>query len=222
MTGAARLAALVDAVRHVERNGIEGDFVECGVWRGGSVLAMALTLRDEGRTDRNLYLYDTFTGMTEPTERDVSDRDGSALDDWRAATERDERAWGEMFHPSIVNEEAVRETVVRADYPQERFRFVVGPVEETIPDTAPERIALLRLDTDWYESTKHELQHLYPRLEPGGILIIDDYGHWAGARDAVDEYFESHPPRPFLARIDYTGRIAVKPAPEGGVPRSSA
>jgi hypothetical protein len=90
--------------------------------------------------------------------------------------------------------------------------FIKGKVEETIPEQAPAQIALLRLDTDWYESTYHELVHLYPRLSPGGILIIDDYGHWAGARKAVDEYFAEHRLNLFLHRIDYTGRICIKTA----------
>ena len=83
-------------------------------------------------------------------------------------------------------------------------------MEETIPGRAPERIALLRLDTDWYESTRHELEHLWERLEPGGVLIIDDYGHWAGAREAVDEFFAKRSDAPLLTRVDYTGRIGVK------------
>jgi O-methyltransferase len=86
--------------------------------------------------------------------------------------------------------------------------FVKGPVEETIPRTTPERIALLRPDTDWYESTKHELVHLYPRLVPGGVLMIDDYGHCSGARKATDEYFSGS--LLFLNRSDYTGRLAIK------------
>ena len=74
-------------------------------------------------------------------------------------------------------------------YPPDRVRYVKGPVERTIPDRLPGGpIALLRLDTDWYESTRHELLHLFPLLSPGGVLIIDDYGHWSGARKAVDEY----------------------------------
>ena len=84
-------------------------------------------------------------------------------------------------------------------------------VEDTIPNQAPKEIALLRLDTDWYESTLHELEHLYPRLVSGGVLIIDDYGHWRGAREAVDEYIDKHKLKLFLTRIDYTGRLCVKP-----------
>jgi len=94
-------------------------------------------------------------------------------------------------------------------YNMNRVHLHRGLVEETIPRFAPDRISILRLDTDWYESTKHDLVHLWPRLSPGGILIIDDYGHFAGARDAVDEFFASQPI--FLFRVDYTVRMAVKP-----------
>src|SRR3546814_12950692 len=92
-----------------------------------------------------------------------------------------------------------------------RSHFVEGKVEETVPEHTPDTIALLRLDTDWYSSTKHELHHLYPRLAQGGVLIIDDYGHWAGCRRAVDEYLLNIKPTPLLCRIDYTGRICIKP-----------
>jgi hypothetical protein len=88
--------------------------------------------------------------------------------------------------------------------------FIKGKVEETIPGTLPKEISLLRLDTDWYESTLHNLVHLYPLLRKGGILILDDYGHWQGARKATDEYFARENIIPFLSRIDYTGRLYVK------------
>ena len=210
MTGIPRLQALVDAVRYCERSGISGSFAECGVWRGGSVLAMILTLQDLGKADRDVYLYDTFDGMTPPGERDVSPIDGSALETWRRAERAKERAWSQLFDPDTFNEQAVRETLLETGYPAERLHLVRGPVEETLPGAVPESLAILRLDTDWYESTRHELIHLYPRLGNGGVLIIDDYGHWEGARRAVDEYFAEHPPAPLLGRIDYTGRIAVK------------
>jgi O-methyltransferase len=96
------------------------------------------------------------------------------------------------------------------DYPQEQIHFHKGKVEETIPSEAPETIALLRLDTDWYESTKHELEHLYDRLSPGGILIIDDYGHWEGARLATQEFMARSGGRLLLLPCG-TGRIGVKP-----------
>jgi O-methyltransferase len=210
MTGIPRLQALVDAVRYCVARELPGDFAECGVWRGGSVLAMILALQELGADDRHIHLYDTFEGMTEPTEHDVSPLDPPALDDWRDAQSRGERAWGEMFGSEVFNEASVRETVLSTGYPAEQVHIVRGPVEETLPGNAPEGLALLRLDTDWYESTRHELEHLYPRLCEAGVLIIDDYGHWEGARRAVDEYFAAQGSRPLLNRIDYTGRVAIK------------
>jgi O-methyltransferase len=210
MTGGPRLLALVDAVRYVIRRGVPGAFVECGVWRGGSVLAMILTLQDLGVADRNIYLYDTFEGMTMPTEHDVSAFDPPALDTWQYANDGQRRPWGELFTPESFNEAAVRSLLLETGYPSDLVHFVRGPVEETLPRNAPDELALLRLDTDWYESTRHELVHLFPRLRSGGVLIIDDYGHWQGARRAVDEYLTSEHPPLLLSRIDYTGRIAVK------------
>jgi O-methyltransferase len=210
MTGVARVLALVDAVRYCAARNLPGAFAECGVWRGGSVLAMILTLQQLGVTDRDVYLFDTFEGMTAPTEEDVSALDPPALNTWREAQSESRRPWQELFNPELFSEEGVRAMLLETGYPSERLHFVRGPVEETLPAGAPERLALLRLDTDWYESTRHELEHLFPRLESGGVLIVDDYGHWQGARQAVDEYFGSKHPRLLLTRIDYTGRIAVK------------
>ncbi len=207
MTTWPRIAALVDAVRHCHRRGIEGAFVECGVWRGGSALAMILALQQLGAEDRDVCLYDTFTGMTEPGEHDTSPYGGSPTDLTAASGSE---AWRLIFGPQSFSEAGVRDLLTATGYPPERLRLVAGPVESTIPDQAPERISLLRLDTDWYESTRHELAHLYPRLQQGGVLIIDDYGHWQGARRAVDEYFDSAADRPLLSRIDYTARMAVR------------
>lgn len=207
MTGVPRLAALIDAVRYCVRRGTPGAFAECGVWRGGSVLAMILTLQELGVSDRDIHLYDTFEGMTAPTERDVSPFHPPALDLWEQAQGR---PWPELFDPQTFNEAAVRETLLATAYPEERLHLIRGPVEETLPQHAPDLLALLRLDTDWYESTRHELLHLYPRLSDGGVLIVDDYGHWEGCRQAVDEYFADHVAPPLLNRIDYAGRIAVK------------
>jgi O-methyltransferase len=211
MTGVPRLLALIDAVRYLERRGVPGGFAECGVWRGGSVLAMIETLRGAGAAPRDIWLYDTFEGMTEPTDQDVSAFEPPALETWRAATARGERPWADLFSAAMFDEASVRDTLVATGYAPERLHFVRGPVEETLPRHMPEGpLALLRLDTDWYESTRHELAHLYPRLVSGGILIIDDYGHFEGARRAVDEYFAQGEPL-LLTRIDYTGRLAVKP-----------
>ena len=197
MTSTERIHALVHAVRHIVRNRIAGDMVECGVWKGGSVMAMALALLQLGERDRSLYLFDTFSGMTPPSDADVDYQGQQAhviLDAVRCEATQQE----------------VEKAVFSTGYDREKIQFVRGRVEETIPANAPESIALLRLDTDWYESTRHELLHLFPRLARGGVIIIDDYGHWRGARQAVDEYIAQHQIPLLLHRIDYTGRIGVK------------
>jgi O-methyltransferase len=204
-----RLLALVDSVRYCVRREIPGAFAECGVWLGGSVRAILLTLQELGIQDRDVYLYDTFEGMTAPTEHDTSRFHRPAVESWREAEERRDRVYAQLFDSGFFNEDAVRQNLLATGYPEERLHFVKGPVEETIPRTAPGPLALLRLDTDWYESTLHELRHLYPLLSDGGVLIIDDYGHWEGCRRAVDEYFAERR-APLLTRIDYAGRVGVK------------
>jgi hypothetical protein len=210
MTSDERLQALIDAVRYCEQRGVPGAFAECGVWRGGSVLTMVLVLQELGVDDRDIHLYDTFEGMTAPTEHDTSALDPPALETWSAAQSNGERPWSVLFDNEVFDESAVRELLLATGYPAERLHFVRGAVEETLPGAAPGEIALLRLDTDWYESTRHELEHLWPQLADGGVLIVDDYGHWEGARRAVDEFFATSAAPVLLNRIDYTGRIAVK------------
>jgi hypothetical protein len=212
MTSKERLVSLVDAVSYVVERKVPGSFAECGVWRGGSVLAMILRLQQLGQADRDIYLYDTFEGMTQPSEADTSRFDGSALGIWSAAVKAGMRPWNAWFDAKRFNEDDVRKTLLATGYPPERIHFVKGPVEQTIPAQAPQQLALLRLDTDWYESTRHELLHLWPRLSPQSVLIIDDYGHWDGCRKAVDEFFASEGgAQPILLhRIDYSGRIGIK------------
>jgi hypothetical protein len=210
MTSAERLIGTIDAVDYVVDRGIEGALVECGVWRGGSVLAMILRLQRLGVRDRDVYLYDTFEGMTAPAEVDTSAFDEPALLTWSRARTAGSTAWGYLFEPETFGLHHVQALLAGTGYPSERIHFIEGRVEHTLPGTAPAKIALLRLDTDWYESTRHELVHLYPNVAPGGVLIIDDYGHWDGCRKAVDEYFSSEASPVLLTRIDYTGRMAVK------------
>ncbi len=168
------------------------------------MMAVALTLLRLGVTDRDLYLFDTFSGMTAPRDEDVR-HSGERAADLLADESADADIW------AIASLDDVREAVLGIGYPRERIHFVEGPVEETLPDHAPDEIALLRLDTDWYASTKHELVHLYPHLAGGGVLILDDYGYWQGARRAVDEYIAEKNVQLLLIRIDNTGRIALKP-----------
>lgn len=206
MTSVERMFALYQLVRHVVQSGVRGDVVECGVWRGGSSMMAAMALAATG-DPRPLWLYDTFEGMTQPTARDRT-WSGQAAAAELASVEREAGARNDWCYASLDD---VKANMARTGYPEELLHFVVGPVEETIPGQAPERIALVRLDTDWYESTRHELEHLWDRLEPGGGLIIDDYGHWQGARQATDEFFASRGTPVLLHRVDYTGRVAVKP-----------
>jgi O-methyltransferase len=208
LTSPQRLLAVIDSVRYLVRRELPGALVECGVWRGGSVLAMILTLQELGVTDREIFLYDTFTGMTAPGEEDISAFDRPALESWREARHQGESPWGKIFNPDVFSRHAVESTLAATGYPSTRLRLVEGDVLQTLPSCAPGRVALLRLDTDWYASTRHELEHLYPRLAHGAVMIVDDYGHWDGARRAVDEYLGER--GPLLHRIDYTGRVAVK------------
>lgn len=205
MTSAERIFSLCDAVRYIHEHRIEGDIVECGVWKGGSMMAVADTLLKLGERERRLYLFDTFEGMAPPTANDV-DIDGVTAEALLNASDKakDDSVW------CRAGLDIVKQAVGSIGYPADNIHYVQGMVEQTIPQNAPEKIALLRLDTDWYESTRHEMEHLFPRLVKGGVLIIDDYGHWQGARKAVDEYLAQHGIRLFLNRIDYTGRIAVK------------
>ena len=205
-TSPERAYAVYQGVRHIVRAGVPGDIVECGVWRGGSSMLAALTLRECEDESRHLYLYDTFAGMSEPDERDVLHTGESAMPKWESNKSGDVNEW--YYSPRGDVERNMLSTGIAP----ERLHLVEGKVEDTIPGVIPDRIALLRLDTDWYESTWHELVHLYPRLSPGGVLIVDDYGHWQGAREAVDRYFEEEAAPILLARTDYTGRIGVRPA----------
>ncbi len=204
-TSPERILAGCEAVRYAVRCRIPGAIVECGVWRGGMVMAMLRTLIASGDTERDVYLYDTFAGMSPPSSRDRTFKNESA----EKLLSRGDRA-----DPSSIwcaaSLDDVRANVGSVGYDAQKIHYVEGKVEETLPQTLPDEIAILRLDTDWYASTKHELDHLFPRLASGGILIIDDYGHWKGAREAVDRYICEHGLRIFLSRTDYTGRIAVK------------
>jgi hypothetical protein len=205
MTSPERMYSLYKAVAYIVQNNIPGDLVECGVWRGGCSMIMALTLLKKGVTDRKIYLYDTYEGMSEPTEADKAFWGEPAKDLLSTQDRLDNTS---IWCYSAIDE--VKANLAKTGYPQNNLFFVKGKVEETIPATIPGSLAILRLDTDWYESTRHELQHLYPLLREKGVLIIDDYGHWEGARKAVDGYFSEHKINLLLNRIDYTGRIAIK------------
>jgi O-methyltransferase len=203
MTSIERLYAMHKAVEYVVRADIQGAIVECGVWRGGSMMMAALTLLALGKTDRSLFLFDTFAGHPRPSP----EHDGKETYEfwWQRRRTDQSSSWAE------ATLQEVRGNLASAGYPLDKITFVQGIVQDTIPAHAPETVALLRLDTDWYESTAHELRHLYPRLVAGGVLIIDDYGAMAGQRQAVDEFCARNAIALLLNRIDFSGRVAVKP-----------
>lgn len=199
-TSKTSLYAAYKATKYMVQNNIPGDIVECGVWKGGSAMTMLYTLLEMKETHRKIYLYDTYAGMAEPTKEDIAIPNGNpASIKWNKNKFKD---WG------YISVEEARSNILSTGYPEQNIIFVKGKVEDTIPKTIPERISLLRLDTDWYESTKHELNHLYPLLSINGVIIADDYGYWAGSKKAVDEYFLDKPI--LLNRIDQTGRIGIK------------
>jgi O-methyltransferase len=197
--------AVYQSIEYIVRNEIPGDIVECGVWSGGSMLLAAHALIHFGDTSRRIYLYDTFAGMPRPDDVDARWDGVPALPTWEHF-ERSGRHW--CFGGT---EEHVREVVYSSGYPAERFVFVRGKVEDTLPATRPEAISLLRLDTDFYSSTYHELVHLYPMLSAAGILIIDDYGAYQGSRLATDQFIQENRLKLFLSRINAGARLAIKP-----------
>ena len=201
MVSYERLWATLMACKYAINNNIKGDFVECGVWRGGNAIAAASIFKLYG-SKKKVWLFDTFAGMTEPTEVDVERHTGDlALD---------------QFHNKLnwacASLEDVKNNFEKRNLLTKSVIFNPGDVCETldIEKNIPNKICVLRLDTDWYESTKKELEILYPRLSIGGCLIVDDYGHWAGATKATDEYFDKNKNRPFFHYTDYTGRAGVK------------
>lgn len=203
MTSVERRWALISSIKYLNAASVEGDIVECGVWRGGNML-IAKDLCRESPIARKFYLFDTFSGMSEPTEDDVSHANMPASDKFQLRRRQAHTDW------AYASLREVTENFRRAQLLDDSIVFVRGKVEDTLTDerNRPRRIALLRLDTDWYESTKAELEILYPLLVPGGVLIVDDYGHWAGAHKAVDEYFRDEPV--LLTRIDYTARLMIR------------
>jgi len=205
MTSPERIFCLIEAIKYIEKNKIEGEIVECGVWKGGSMMAVAETLKTYNSFSRELYLYDTFEGMSEPTEVDKTHfgKDAASL-----LKKNENKETNPVWAYSRL--EAVQGGMNTTGYTENKIKYIKGKVEDTIPTTTPSKIAVLRLDTDWYESTRHELIHLFPLLTVGGVLILDDYGYWQGARKAADEYFKENNIQILLNRIDETGRIAIK------------
>jgi hypothetical protein len=200
-----RLWATLLACKYVVDRGIDGDFVECGVWRGGNAIVAARYFELNG-IDKNVWCFDTFEGMTRPTAADVTHTGRPAIEEFVRSDKGTHNDWG------YVPLEAVRENFAKRGL-LSKVRFVKGDVLDTLSqekEDLPSEISILRLDTDWYESTQKELDVLYPLLLPGGVILLDDYGVWSGSRNATDEYFQKHQNRPLLQRTDFDGRAGVK------------
>jgi O-methyltransferase len=203
MVSPENLLAVIQNIQYICKNNIEGDIIECGVWKGGCMMAAAMTLKQLNSTYKKIYLYDTFSIFPEPGPEDISHEGipGKVMLEKLAPADKQWRAPGM---------DEVRTNLLRSGYPIENLNFVPGLVEETIPANMPKKVSFLRLDTDWYASTLHELSWLYPRLTFNGVLIIDDYGYWKGSKKAVDEYFEKNKIQPLLKKIDFSARIMYK------------
>ena len=207
LTNPKRLMALLDSVAYIVDAGLEGAIVECGVWKGGSMMCAAMALHELRDENRDLYLFDTFE-FEVPYAPDSADGQRAATAFARAS----KASKSERREAIICNIKDVEGRLRETGYPASKVHFVAGKVEDTLPERAPDRISLLRLDTDLYQPTLHQLTHLFPRLEQGGVLIIDDYDDatWPGVRKAVDEYLDSNNVRLLLHRVDSGSRLAVK------------
>jgi O-methyltransferase len=204
-TSRERRYVLYKAVEYVVKAKIPGDLVECGVWKGGSSMIMAYTLLKMGDNKRKIWLYDTYAGMSKPTEEDKTfDESSYAIDYWKKSQRGNYNLWA--FSPIAE----VKKNMLSTGYPEKNLIFIKGKIEETIPKEMPSKISILRLDSDWYESTYHSIKYLFPLLSPGGVLILDDYGAWAGAKKAVDKYFKEKNINILLSSIDNDSRIGIK------------
>jgi O-methyltransferase len=206
MTSIERLYALYKSVEYIVSVDLDGDFSETGVWRGGSCMLIAETLLALSSSSRRIFLFDTFTGHPPPdADKDVDIWGNRAIDEWQRMTRDGNHGWG------YVSLEEVQANLALTGYPTNNLVFVKGMVEETaryVPSM--DKLALLRLDTDWHDSTRASLEYLYPRLVSGGVLVVDDYGHYQGQRMAVDAYLKASGESILLNRIDYSCRLGVK------------
>jgi hypothetical protein len=207
-----RLLATLMSCKYILDNNLDGDFVECGVWRGGNSI-IAKGIFEMYHSNKKVYMYDTFQGMTTPTEEDVELRNGGVTAKQLLAKDKLDKTknWtpkGNVWAYASIDD--VKSNFTRFGLSLDNVEFVQGDVVQTLEKTIPGKISVLRIDTDWYESTKKEMEVLYKQIVTNGVFMVDDYGHWGGSKKAVDEYFEENGRRPFLQYIDYTGRLGIK------------
>lgn len=208
MQSIERLWSVVSAVKYVCANNIPGDFVECGVFLGGSGVAIGRTLdKYFPEQNRRILLFDTYEGMVEPGEFDYKANSDIHSSSFLSSNTKED---GKFNVWAYASEESVKHNLeTLQNYPMDNFNLVKGDVARTLVQNDIKSVAFLRLDTDWYDSTKIELEVLWPKLSMGGVLIVDDVGHWAGARKAFEDFFQEDQKR-LVHRIDSTGRLLVK------------
>jgi O-methyltransferase len=173
MVGVKRLDNLQHCVLAVLKDGVPGDFIETGIWRGGSVILMRAILKAHGVTDRTVFAADSFEGLPKPDA------------DTYPADKRDPH-W--TFKELAVSLEQVRANIERYGLLDDRVHFLKGWFKDTLPEAPIEQLAVARLDGDMYESTMTAIEALYPKLQPGGFLIVDDYGAVRGCKRAIEDY----------------------------------
>lgn len=209
MTPLLRRWAVIQSLHYINKKEIIGDIVECGIWRGGS-LFLARRVQDKyySGVKRNFYGFDTFEGMSKPSIHDYNNKGVSAISIYNKL--KDTRERGEASNFARASLEDVTSSAKLFFNDINCMKFIKGKVENSLLESSnlPEKISLLRLDTDWYESTLIELEILYPKLAKGGILILDDYGDWLGSKKAVDEYFAGR--NVFKSRVDNACRLYMK------------
>jgi O-methyltransferase len=203
------LVFLERLIKIVNFNNLPGDIVECGVWKGGCSMWMMLCQK-QYHMHRNFYLYDTFDGMTFPdSEKDEKE----AVDTYNVIKEgkyhRNYDSWHKQNKWAFAPIEFVKANINVIQYDASKINYVVGDVCTTLNTTVPSGISILRLDTDWYSSTKKELDVLFPLVNKNGYVIIDDYYTWKGSRTATDEFLLINKDKVTLVNPSITGNIFV-------------
>jgi hypothetical protein len=171
---------------------IEGALVECGVQSGKIEKIWINKLKELNVFPKEIYMYDTFTGLTEPGPKDVGIYNGldtpeAVYKEWAKHNVYEVNTMCYCPLSKVMND------LYETGYPRDKLHFIKGDVRKTLLHdyNIPEKIAVLRLDTDWYDSSKIELETMFKYLVPGGVLILDDYGYWKGQKDATDEFFKN-------------------------------
>ena len=206
MTPKIRIYNLIQSLRYVKQKNIDGDFVECGVWKGGNIILFKKFLdREFQNKNKIIYAYDTFEGMSEPGIDDNDLRNNEAAS---RMLEKDKNKKSNLW--GVCTIENVKRNIINETTNLNNIKFIKGKVEDTLNEekNLPSKISILRLDTDWYSSTKKELEVMFDRVTSGGIIIIDDYGHWSGSKKAVDEFFKNK--YVWMHYVDYACRLIIK------------